>query len=277
MGFNFDGRSAADVMIGAVGADRWEVEIVGRASHAGGAPERGISATMILAEALADVRAGGWFGKVVKDGRKGTSNVGPVGGASGGPAGDATNVVTDYVQVQGESRSHDAKFFKEITAAYKAAFSAAAAGVTNSEGKAGRVKFTARTDYYPFRMKETAPVVKRAVAAVAAQGNTPNVRVTNGGLDANWMVRHGIPTVTFGAGQNEMHTVEEWINLTEFESACRLAVGLATQAGVSGGGFGAERPRHPSSRAERGARRVRDPADGNSVVGTGYSLTRIPG
>ena len=33
---------------------------------------------------------------------------------------------------------------------------------------------------------------------------------TNGGLDANWMVRHGIPTVTFGAGQNEIHTVEEW-------------------------------------------------------------------
>ena len=38
---------AADVVIGAVGADRWEVEIFGRASHAGGAPERGISATMI--------------------------------------------------------------------------------------------------------------------------------------------------------------------------------------------------------------------------------------
>src|SRR4249919_1758544 len=57
MGFNFDGRSAADVVIGAVGADRWEVEIFGRAAHAGGAPERGISATMILAEALVAVRA----------------------------------------------------------------------------------------------------------------------------------------------------------------------------------------------------------------------------
>jgi tripeptide aminopeptidase len=90
MGFNYDGRAAADVVIGAVGADRWEVEIFGRASHAGGAPERGISATMILAEALASIRAGGWFGKVEKDGRKGTSNVGPVSGANCGPAGDAT-------------------------------------------------------------------------------------------------------------------------------------------------------------------------------------------
>ena len=68
MGFNYDGRAAADIVIGAVGADRWEAEIFGRASHAGGAPERGISATMILAEALAAVRAGGWFGKVEKGG-----------------------------------------------------------------------------------------------------------------------------------------------------------------------------------------------------------------
>src|SRR5262249_58096500 len=110
MGFNYDGRSAADVVIGAVGSDRWEVEIFGRASHAGVAPERGISATMILAEALAALRSDGWFGKVEKDGRSGTSNVGPVSGANGGPCGAATNVVTDYALVRGESRSHDANF-----------------------------------------------------------------------------------------------------------------------------------------------------------------------
>jgi tripeptide aminopeptidase len=230
MGFNYDGRAANHVVIGAVGADRWEVEIFGRTSHAGVAPERGISATMILAEALAAVRAGGWFGKVEKNGRIGTSNVGPVSGANGGPAGDATNVVTDYVRVRGESRSHDTKFFKEITAAYQASFKQAAAGVRNHEGKAGRVKFKTRTDYHPFRMKETAPVVARAVAAVAAQGRTPQVRVASGGLDANWLVRHGIPTVTFGAGQNEPHTVDEWIDLVEFEAACGLAVRIATMA-----------------------------------------------
>ena len=123
MGFNYDGRLAAGVIVGAVGADRWEVEIFGRASHAGVAPEtRHQSATLIVAAGAGEARAGGWFGKVVKDGKRGTSNVGPVGGANGGPAGDATNVVTDYVLVRGESRSHDAKFFKEITAAYKKAF-----------------------------------------------------------------------------------------------------------------------------------------------------------
>ncbi len=228
MAFNYDGGSASSVGIGAVGADRWEVELHGRASHAGAAPERGISATMILALALADLKANGWFGKVVKGDKFGTSNVGPVTGGPGRPAGDATNVVTDYVHVRGECRSHDAKFCKEITAAYKVAFTKAAAGVTNAEGKAGRAKFTAQTDYHPFRQKETLPVVKRAIEAVAAGGAQPNVRVANGGLDANWMVRHGIPTVTFGAGQNEVHTVDEWINLDEFDAACNLALRLAT-------------------------------------------------
>jgi len=228
MAFNFDGGAASNVTIGAVGADRWQVEIFGRASHAGVAPERCISSTMILALALSDVKAKGWFGKVVKGKRAGTSNVGPVTGGEGRPAGDATNVVTDYVHVRGESRSHDRTFFKEITKAYKTAFEQAAKRVKNSDGKSGKVRFKAETDYYPFRMKESLPVVRRAVAAVTEIGATPNIRAANGGLDANWMVRHGVPTVTFGAGQNEPHTTDEWINLDEYDKACALAVQLAT-------------------------------------------------
>ncbi|MGI9425918.1 MAG: M20/M25/M40 family metallo-hydrolase [Hyphomicrobiaceae bacterium] len=231
MGFNFDGSAASNVIIGAVGADRWEAEIHGLAAHAGGAPEKGVSATLILAEALAALNKDGWFGKITKGSNFGTSNIGPVSGASGGPAGDATNVVTDYVLVQGESRSHDAKFFKEITAAYKSALNTAAKAVQSSNGKTGRVKFSAHTDYHPFRMRETLPVVKRAVAAVSSLGLEAQVRVANGGLDANWLVRHGVPTVTFGAGQNEVHTINEWIDLGEYEHACNLALTLATWQG----------------------------------------------
>jgi len=42
-------------------------------------------------------------GKVRKDGHEGTSNVGPVGDQNGRSAGQATNVVTDYVLVHGRS------------------------------------------------------------------------------------------------------------------------------------------------------------------------------
>jgi tripeptide aminopeptidase len=228
MGFNFDGKKAGDAILGAVGADRWEVEIFGKASHAGVAPERGISATMILALAMADVMKHGWWGKVSKGGREGTSNVGPVSGKDGRSAGDATNVVTDYVLVKGESRSHDPKFFKEITQAYKEAFNNACAQVTDHEGATGKVKFTARSDYHPFRIPDDAPVVRKAIAGIKAIGREPNLRVANGGLDANWMLKHGIPTVTFGAGQHEIHTVKEWVDLVEYQAGCQLALAIAT-------------------------------------------------
>lgn len=227
-GFNFDGRLAGQVTVGAIGASRWEVDIHGKAAHAGVAPEKGVSATMILALALAEVQANGWFGKVVQGGREGTSNVGVVAGPDGRSAGDTTNVVTDFVHVKGESRSHDPKFVREITGAYRQAFADAVRQVQDHEGRTGKVRFTARLDYHPFRLKESAPVVKRAVAAVQALGEAPTFKVTNGGLDANWMYKHGIPTVTFGAGQNEIHTVDEYVDLKEFDKGCQLAYLLAT-------------------------------------------------
>ena len=65
-------------------------------------------------------------------------------------------------------------------------------------------------------------------AAAERAGFRPTLRVGNGGLDANWLVRHGIPTVTFGAGQNLIHTVDEFVDVPEFLKGCRMALALAT-------------------------------------------------
>jgi len=228
-GFNFDGRSPRHLTVGAVGADRWEVEIHGRASHAGVHPEQGISATVAASLAIADVYANGWFGKVQQNGKEGTSNVGPFGGKDGRAAGEATNVLTDYVHIRGESRSHDASFIGEITKAYRKAFTEAGKKVCDHRGKSAKVKFEARREYHPFRLKDKSPPVRVAQAAAARVGWEPELRTTNGGLDANWLVKHGIPTITLGAGQNEIHTVDEYVEIKDYLDACRLAVALATQ------------------------------------------------
>jgi tripeptide aminopeptidase len=228
MGYNVDGRNAAELCVGAVGAERWEVEIVGKASHAGVHPEKGISATLVGALALARIQAGGWFGKIKKGDKQGTSNVGSFAGRHGHSAGDATNVVTDYVHIKGEARSHDARFFKEITKAYADAFRHAAGLVTDDQGRGAKVRFQSRLDYYPFRLKPDVAVVRHAEAAARAAGLTPSLRIGNGGLDANWLVRHKIPTVTFGAGQNNIHTIDEYVDLKLFEEGCRMAVAIAT-------------------------------------------------
>lgn len=228
MGFNVDGQKAEEFTIGAVGAERWEVEIFGKASHAGVHPEEGISATLIASLALADVYRQGWFGKIVKPTAKGTSNVGTFGGVDGLSAGDATNVVTDYAQIRGESRSHDPRFVKIITKAYRESFLKARDKVKDHKGRTAKVDFTARLDYHPFRLKEGSAVVKRALVAAREGGFTPSTRIGNGGLDANWLVRKGVPTVTFGAGQHNIHTVEEYVDLQEFYDGCRMALALAT-------------------------------------------------
>lgn len=228
--FNVDGGSASEMINGAVGAQRWQVEITGRASHAGVWPERGISATLVGSLALAEVARGGWFGKVRKGGKKGTSNIGTFGGRDGKGAGDATNVVTDYAFLRGESRSHDLPFARAITAAYRTAFANAGKRVRDHQGRCAKIRFTAQDDYFPFLVPEKNPTVRRALAAVAAAGLSPSIRQSNGGLDANWMVKHGIPTVTFGAGQNNIHAIGEWVDLGQFRKACAVALALAQQA-----------------------------------------------
>jgi tripeptide aminopeptidase len=229
MGFNVDGRLAYQITVGAVGAVRWDAEILGKAAHAGVHPEQGISATIVGALALADIHQRQLFGKYDYEGKPGTSNVGSFGGCDGKSAGIATNVVTDYALVRGEIRSHSARVVRAVTAIYHRAFKEAARKVCDHRGKPAKIKFTWRRDYHAFRLREEEPVVQMAFAAARAAGFRPELRIANGGLDANWLVRHGIPTITFGAGQNNIHTVDEFVELADYLAGCRMALALATQ------------------------------------------------
>jgi tripeptide aminopeptidase len=231
MGFNVDSKLAAELIVGAVGQESWEVEIRGKAAHAGVAPEKGISAMLVAAMALTESHRGGWFGKVVKPEGTGTSNVGVFGGKEGQAAGNATNVVTDYVHLKGESRSPKAAFATAITEGYREAFKKASSQVKDVDGATAEVKFTSAPAYPPFQLAEDSPVVRHAQRAAEAIGLTPTSMFSNGGLDANWLVEHRLPTVTIGAGQYEIHTVKEYVDLAEFANGCRLAVALATLEG----------------------------------------------
>jgi len=222
LGFNIDGGNPAELTIGALGADRWEVDISGRAAHAGAHPDHGVSAALIASMAVADVATRGYFGKIRRQGKRGTSNVGIFRG------GEATNQVTDHVYVKGESRSHDPRFVTKITETYRKAFERAAKKVKNHQGRCGRIDFRARRDYDPFRLERTEPVVRAALKAARSVGLRPRLSVADGGLDANHLTARGIPTVTLGAGQHSPHTVDEYVDIGEYLDGCRLALAAAT-------------------------------------------------
>jgi tripeptide aminopeptidase len=228
MCINVDSQKPADLITGAVGQENWEVEIRGRASHAGLAPDQGISATLVGALGLANAQRDGWFGKIEKPNGKGTSNVGIFGGKDGKAAGDATNVVTDYAWMRGEARSPELSFAAEIAEAFKRAFEEARQAVKATDGAVAEVKFTHVKAYPPFNIADDAPVVRRAVKALETLSLKPNLVFSPGGLDANWLDKHGIPTVTIGAGQREVHTVKEYVELDEYVMGCKIAVLAAT-------------------------------------------------
>jgi tripeptide aminopeptidase len=222
LAFNWDGGAANKLGIGATGAYRITIDVDGLASHAGAAPEKGVSAVAIAGLAIAELQREGWLGDVRQGHHRGTSNIGVIHG------GAATNVVTDHVQLKAEARSHDPRFRKQMLATMRDAFERAAKAVTNVAGARGKVRFASRLDYEAFQLDAREPCVVAAEAAVRATGAEPVRAVSNGGLDANWMTAHGIPTVTLGCGQVNVHTTSEALDVAEFERACRVALRLAT-------------------------------------------------
>ena len=216
--FNFDGGSADKLTVGATGGYRMTIDVRGIASHAGAAPEEGVSAITIASLAIADLHREGWLGDIHKSGRHGTSNVGAIQG------GEATNVVTDHVHLRAEARSHDPAFRRRIVRAIERAFGKAAREVRNSENNPGSVSFEGRLDYEAFQLADQEPCVLAAAEALRSSGGEPNRSVSRGGLDANWLTARGYPTVTLGCGQVDGHTVGERVEVPEYLRACQVAL-----------------------------------------------------
>ena len=224
LAFNFDGGAVEKITVGATGGHRLDIRIAGTPSHAGVAPEKGVSALAIASLAIASLVNDGWHGLVEKKGKRGTSNVGTIHGGS------ATNVVAESATLKAEARGHDPAFRNQIVKAIETAFKDAAKRIKSVDGKTGKVTIAGRLDYEAFRLDDDEPCVVAAEAAVKAIGLVPRREISNGGLDANWMAANGIPTVTLGCGQMEIHTTNEKLDLDAFENACRAALRLAAGA-----------------------------------------------
>jgi tripeptide aminopeptidase len=226
--FNFDGGTVEKLTVGAIGGERMTIKVTGIPAHAGVAPEQGASALVMASRAIADLDQRGWIGKVVQDGRTGTANIGVIEG------GQATNVITPEVNLRAEARSHAASFRAEIAAQIRAAFERAAAEVTNDAGLAGSIEFASHVDYESFSLADDHPSITTACNAIRLIGREPFSEVSNGGLDANWLFRHGIEAVTLGCGQRDIHTANDRLVIADYLDACRVASWLITDGATDG-------------------------------------------
>jgi tripeptide aminopeptidase len=228
LAWNWDGRGPHRITLAATGGDTIDIKVHGIASHAGGAPECGVSAIAIAASAIHQLVQAGWHGDIQRGPRHGTCNLGMIKG------GDATNVVTDFVHIRGECRSYHPALRATIVRNIRRAFEAASGSLRNDKGETGRVEIQSNLDYEAFQLDPTHASVTTAQAAIESIGMTPELLTTNSALDANWMNYHGIPTATLGAGQIWGHSTKECMDIEQYEHACRIALRLATSAGPSG-------------------------------------------
>ncbi len=187
----------------------YKATVHGKASHAGFAPEAGVSAVKAAAEAISRIQ----IGHVDPDT---TVAVGIVKG------GLATNIVPEECTVEGEIRSYfDEKAYSELDK-IRAYFNEAAENIGAS------VDFEVEKRAAAYHFTESSPIVSRFKAAAEKAGLAPELVETFGGSDANTTAEHGIPSLVIANGMNKIHTTEEYSSLDDLEKACKLILALAT-------------------------------------------------
>lgn len=107
-------------------------------------------------------------------------------------------------------------------------FSKVTQELTNRQGQYGSVTFGSGPTYEAFALNDDEPTVQRLLQAATLCQIDAHLVGNDGGMDANWIVAHGIPAVTIGVGQRDVHMPAEWIDLTDFAAVCELIRTVAT-------------------------------------------------
>ncbi len=183
-------------------------QITGKASHAGTAPEKGISAIMVAADAISNM-------KLLRIDEETTANIGTIEGGLG------TNIVAEEVHIKGEARSLNEDKLQAQTDHMIKCFKDAA----DKFGASVRVEVA--SEYKAFRISEDDPIVKNGVKAIESAGITPQTIVVGGGSDGNVINSDTrIKAVTLSNGGSNAHSEEESIKIQELLDTSRIVMEL---------------------------------------------------
>ncbi|HEU5098054.1 MAG TPA: M20/M25/M40 family metallo-hydrolase [Roseiflexaceae bacterium] len=201
------GGDFGGITISAPSQDSLHAVVIGRAAHAGVAPERGLNAIVVAGRALAAMPLG-------RIDEETTANIGIIRG------GDATNIVPERVQLWGEARSHSREKLnaqvREMVAVLESA--ATAAG--------GSAQVTVTHKYDAYRLTEDLPIIRRIVDAMAAIGHTPTFQISGGGSDVNILAQRGIQIANVSVGYRDIHSTGEYIAVADLERSAEIVTQL---------------------------------------------------
>jgi tripeptide aminopeptidase len=196
------------IVIGAPTHYTFKAAFIGRASHAGVEPEKGISAIGMAGDAIARLD----IGRLDADT---TANVGTISG------GTATNVIAARVDITGECRSLDRERVERV----RESMDSRMRDVAREHG--GEVEIEWQLEYEGFILSEDDAAVRLVAAACTDIGLEAKTMRTGGGSDANVMASLGIPTVALSCGMQGVHSVSEQIEVADLEKLADLCVAIA--------------------------------------------------
>lgn len=207
-GFFLDaGGPVGTIVVQAPAQKGIKMTIHGKAAHAGVAPETGINAIVVAANAISKMNLG-------RIDPETTANIGIIRG------GVATNIVPDQVDLIGEARSrNNDKLTKQVEHMTDLVRKTCADhGVT--------ADITVTDSYSAFSLSHDDYVVKLACSAAQDLGLDPRLESTGGGSDANIINGHGIPSVVLGMGYSNVHTTQESIPVEQLVKAAEYVVSI---------------------------------------------------
>jgi tripeptide aminopeptidase len=210
-GYVLDATDTDGIVTRAPAANRLELVVHGKASHAGSAPEKGINAIWLTGQAIGGLSLG-------RVDRETTCNIGIIEG------GIATNIVPDKVIVKGEVRSHDPNKLQAVTDTIVSAFQKAVddCRVETYHEERPRLEVNVERDFPATHIPENHPVVALARQAAANLGRNMICKLSGGGADANIFFEKGIFTGVLGTGMKDVHTVGESVALDDMVKSVEL-------------------------------------------------------
>src|ERR671932_32147 len=213
-GIVFDSDDPGFLFTKGPSANHLEFKIYGLESHAGVAPEQGISAIKIAAEAIHNM-------KLFRIDEETTANIGIIEG------GKATNIITNFVRLVGEARSlSDEKLKAQCDHMVKCFEDAAAEFEVTVEGRTtkGRVEAIVEPEYYAMDVPEDSRVVQLVKQAASRMGLKVETMASGGGCDANIFNRKGIECANLGTGMRAIHTVNEWLDVKDMYASAEMTI-----------------------------------------------------
>ena len=172
----------------------FEVEVRGRASHAGFDPEKGINAIVIASKAIATLPVG----------RKDEDTTLAIGIIEGGIA---TNIVPDTVKIRGEIRSQVHEKATETLDEVREAFR------LQSEACGGASELKYDTHLKAYSIPEDSPALTEYRKVLKDSGIVFAPEKSFGGSDCNILRQKGIDGVTIANAMWNIHTVSEYTSL----------------------------------------------------------------